>query len=152
MWGLVGAVSLPGVAAVAGQTATTGFDPYQLITAGVTPVAVLIAIMLGKLAPEYVVKEMRTDKDHAEAQVEVLTAQMSEKVIPALTLSTQVLDRLAPMMQTEITFRADRQIRTDLSDRREVRRDERQNTRDERRDEARRDREDEHDDHDRAGG
>lgn len=127
----------------------TSFNINSIITAGVTPAIVVVLFMLGKLYPSSAVDSLRAEniqKDELierlrvqvasmypadivaaaraeraslETQLGVLHGQMNDRVIPALTLSTQVLDRLAPLMQTEITFRAQRASRITASDREE---------------------------------
>lgn len=110
MVAITAALSVPGVAVAATEAATHGFDLSQIITAGVTPALVLLLILTGKLYPSGIVDTYKARADQAEQQrdaanrsVELLNGQMLDRVVPALTLATQVLDRLAPMLATEST-------------------------------------------------
>jgi hypothetical protein len=111
-FGLLWKLSLPGGGAALTQAAVDhGFDVNQLITAGVTPVAVLILLVTNQLFTKGTVElyEQRAEEaekraTHAEEQRDFANAKSLDSVVPALTLSTRILERMAPVLQTTVSM------------------------------------------------
>lgn len=93
-------LSTPGALLAAAEGATSGFDLSQLITAGVTPAAVLLLLLTGKLYPSGIVETYRKRAEEAEADRAVLQGKMLDTVVPALTRSTDALTALAAQQQS----------------------------------------------------
>lgn len=116
MWLPVSAVIAPPTAALvmAATDPTAGFNPYSLIGSAVTPVIVVVLLLFGKLRTETELKRLEEEingpngyKEQIRLKDEQLQLSLNgllERVVPALTRSTLVLENLAPMLQTEVTI------------------------------------------------
>ncbi len=94
-WGL-------GVLSAGTDTAASGFDPYQFVAAGVTPALVVyLLIFTDRLHTKGEYNEMRRQRDKAEEKLE----SYSVRVEPLLGQAVRVLDKLAPIISTDVTIR-----------------------------------------------
>jgi hypothetical protein len=104
--GVLGLASVPGALWAAGGAASSGgVDINQVLAAGVTPVAVLILMIAGQIHPKGVVEVWKARAENAEKKAEALQELMTGQVVPALTLDTQVMNRLAPLLEAELATR-----------------------------------------------
>lgn len=102
MMGLHALVWGSGLLAAGGDAAATGFDPYQFAAAGVTPALVVyLLVFTDRLYTKGAVTDLRQQRDRAQDNLEDYTKQ----VAPLLTLTTRVLDKLAPIITTDVTIR-----------------------------------------------
>lgn len=101
----VAAVSAPAVVSVAGAVVDGGFDPYSLIGTFITPVIVVALLLMGKLHTEGEHKRLLEDLDAEKARTAALQSALTDRVIPALTRSTLVLENVSPLLQTEVHLR-----------------------------------------------
>lgn len=113
MWLSVTALMTPPVmtTVVAAADPTASFNPYSLIGSVVTPVIVVLLLLFGKLRTE---SESKRQEETLEAyrdqlrlkdeQLQQLQTALQERVIPALTRATLVLETLSPLLQTELSF------------------------------------------------
>lgn len=96
----------PAVVVAAEASNGGGFDPYSLIGTVVTPVVVVALLLFGKLHTESDYKRLQEDLDAERAERARLQTALTDRVIPALTRSTLVLEALSPIVQTEVRLRA----------------------------------------------
>lgn len=82
------------VSFVAETVSDTGFDPWTLIGSVVTPVIVVVLLLTGKLRTGAETDRILADNTALRAQVDALQAGLVDRVIPALTRSTLVLEGL----------------------------------------------------------
>lgn len=106
MIGPIAAVALPAGVVLAEASASSGFDPYSLIGSVVTPVIVVALLLFGKLHTESDYKRLAEELESERAERVRLQTALTDRVIPALTRSTLVLETLSPMLQTEVRLRA----------------------------------------------
>jgi hypothetical protein len=83
----------------------SGFDPYSLIGTLLTPVIVVILLLTNKLHTEGDYKRLQADLDLEKGRTTALQEALVERVIPALTRSTLVLEQVSPLLQTEVHLR-----------------------------------------------
>lgn len=96
----------PAAVVLAETAATSNFDPYSLIGTALTPVIVVALLLFGKLHTEKDYQRLAEDLDRERAESERLQTALTDRVIPALTRSTLVLEALSPIVQTEVRLRA----------------------------------------------
>jgi hypothetical protein len=101
-----GAIVAAPAAIVLAEAATNQFDPYSLIGTIVTPVIVVALLLFGKLHTEADYQRLADELEASRAEQMRLQTALTDRVIPALTRSTLVLEALSPIIQTEVRLRA----------------------------------------------
>jgi hypothetical protein len=95
MWVPAAVIAAPAVVSVAATAdGAGGFDPTTLIGTVVTPVLVIALILFGKLHTHGEVERLETDLAAERADNAALQAALTDRVVPALTRSTLVLEAL----------------------------------------------------------
>lgn len=114
---MIGQVLVVGNAAVVGVLAdaasSNSFDPYSLVGTLLTPVLVVILLLTNKLHTEGDYKRLQQDLDLEKGRTTALQEALVERVIPALTRSTLVLEQVSPLLQTEVHIRGRDHRRTE---------------------------------------
>lgn len=104
---LVAALAVvPSGAAIAEATTSGGFDPYNLIGTLLTPVLVVVLLLFGKLHTEADYQRLEADRDAEKEERQRLQAALTDRVIPALSRSSLVIEAILPMVQNEVRLRA----------------------------------------------
>lgn len=110
MWAPALIVSAP--TSVLMAEAVTSSDPLQSWLSYGAVGAMVVAFAVGLIVPKSTHEKARADLNeerhaHAEtrAQLVALQSSTSDRVIPALTKSTLVLEALTPIVQAEIALR-----------------------------------------------
>jgi hypothetical protein len=99
------AVSAPVATLLAEAATNSGFDPYSLIGTLITPVLVVVLLLTNKLHTEGDYKRVIADLEVEKARTTTLQTALVDRVIPALTRSTLVLETVSPLLQTEVHLR-----------------------------------------------
>jgi hypothetical protein len=99
-------VATPPAMVVAEAATGASFDPVSLIGSVITPVIVVVLLLIGKLHTDSDYKRVLADLEAERAERARLQTALTDRVIPALTRSTLVLEAVAPMLQNEIRLRA----------------------------------------------
>lgn len=103
------ALGAPPAVVLTEAATSTGFDPYSLIGTVVTPVIVVALLLLGKLHTDADYKRVIADLDHERAERVRFQSALTERVVPALTRATLVLEAVSPSLQQEVRLRAARE-------------------------------------------
>jgi hypothetical protein len=80
-------------------------DLQSLIGTTVTPAIVILLLLFGKLRMESEVKRLERDLAAERKERLDLLETVTTKVIPALTKSTLVLEKMVPTVEADITYR-----------------------------------------------
>jgi len=104
----VAVTSPAAVSLLADATTGIGFDPFSLIGTLLTPVIVVLLLLGGKLHTEGDYKRLADDLEAERARTAALQSALTDRVIPALTRSTLVLETVSPLLQTEVHLRGSR--------------------------------------------
>lgn len=111
MWAPAIFVITPTAAAAAGEV-VGGFDPWQLIGYGLTPVTFVVLFLTGQIVSKGELARALANlaiarQELADERTEAAKVQDSiiERVIPAVTKQTLVLEAIAPLLQTETHLR-----------------------------------------------
>lgn len=109
MIGPVLAVATPPAVILTEAATTGGFDPISLIGTIVTPVIVVALLLMGKLHTDSDYRRVLSDLDEERAERVRLQTALTDRVVPALTRATLVLEAVSPTLQAEVRLRAARE-------------------------------------------
>lgn len=90
----VALLASPAAISVGLAATNNGFDPWTLIGSVITPVIVVFLLITGKLRTGAEAERIIADNADLRAQNQALQAGLVDRVIPALTRSTLVLEGL----------------------------------------------------------
>lgn len=105
MWFPTLAIGTPTGVLIAEAATQSDFDPVSLIGTLITPVLVVILLLTNKLHTEGDYKRLQQDLDLEKGRTTALQEALVERVIPALTRSTLVLEQVSPLLHTETHLR-----------------------------------------------
>lgn len=94
---------------VADAASNGSLDPLSLIGTVVTPVLVVVLLLANKLHTDGDYRRVIADLHEERAERVRLQTALTERVIPALTRSTLVLETVSPLLQTEVHLRGVRE-------------------------------------------
>lgn len=91
--------------AAAAADSNTGFDPTTLVGTFITPVGVLIMLGTGWLITGKEARRLERALEAADAERLRLQQALIDPTVPALTRSTDALEQIAQLLQTETRIR-----------------------------------------------
>lgn len=107
LWPVTVAIPVAGVAVLTDAASSAGFDPISIIGTVLTPTIVIILLLTGKLHTDSEVKRLEDAVTAKDAQLAALQSGLTDRVIPALTRATLVLETVSPLLQTDVHLRHD---------------------------------------------